>query len=262
MEGVAFAFMTAYSTFMDASGKPENHDRYCVVAGLLSTVAQWDCFEVEWNELLVKHSIPYLQISSLHARKGIFSDKKWEDDNYMISFLNDAAKIIRGHTLKWAADVVGFDEFRKASQERPGLKRYANAYGICGTAVALRLQGDRLFENFPKKLSIEHFFEEGDKGVSSIAQVFSRCGMQQPIVRPGKPHKTDPSRRYYVHFQAADWLAFETKKVADKQDKTGKKFIRRCHRELLRGIPGEAKKWDYEDLIRFCDIKRARGQMS
>jgi hypothetical protein len=201
-------------------------------------------------------------MSSLHARTGIFKDPKWNDDSYMIGFLSKAASIVGGCAIKWGADLVSFADFEKALKARPGLAKYTNAYGLCGTAVALRLQMDGVVQAFPNRLSIEQFFEEGDDGIHNIEQVFARCGMQRPIVRPGKPHKTDPYRRYYVHFQAADWLAFETRKLAEREEKEGRKRFRPSHVSLLRGIPGEAKKWSYEDLLKFCEIKKKRGQIS
>ena len=114
---------------------------------------------------------------------------------------------------------------------------------------------------FPRPLSIEHFFEEGDEGVNNIEQVFSRCGMKHPIVRPGKPRVSDPSMRYYVQFQAADWLAFESRKMVSKCGDS-EPVIRESLRALLTGLPGEAKRWKYNDLITFCDRKKWRGQMA
>lgn len=253
--------MMEYRAYMDATGKPSGSGKWCAVAGFLATVEKWDEFERAWNVLLNKHSIAYLQMSSLHARTGIFKDSKWNDDSYMIGFLSEAASIVRGCAIKWGVDLVSFTDFQKALKACPGLVKYTNAYGLCGTAVALRLQMDKVFEALPNRLSIEHFFEEGDDGINNIEHVFARCGMQRPIVRPGKPHKTDPNRSYYVHFQAADWLAFETRKLAEREEKEGRKRFRPSLVSLLSGIPGEAKKWTYEDLLTFCDIKKKKGQI-
>lgn len=254
--------MTEYSTYIDATGKPSGGEKWCGVAGFLATVQKWEEFEIAWNILLKRHSIAYLQMSALHARAGIFKDPKWDDDSYMIGFLSEAASIIGGCAIKWGVDLVRFADFEKALKVRPGLAKYTNAYGLCGTAVALRLQMDKVSEAFPKKLPIEHFFEEGDDGINNIEHVFARCGMQRPIVRPGKPHKIDPNRRYYVHFQAADWLAFEFRKLAEREEKEGRMRIRPSLASMLHGISGEAKKWTYEDLLKFCDIKQKRGQIA
>ena len=261
LDDIGLAFMASYSTFMDGSGKPSGKEKWCVVAGFLATVEKWDAFEVAWNAFLAKHSIAYLQMSSLHARSGIFKDPKWDWEPYMISFLSEASQIIRACALKWGADLVSFADFEKAATVYPGLLKYTNPYGLCGTAVALRLQMPKVLEVTPQRLAIEHFFEEGDAGICNIEHVFARCGMQRPIVRPGKPRKDDPMRRYYVHFQAADWLAFETRKLVEREDKEGRKRIRSSHVSLLKGIPGQAKKWKYEDLLTFCAIKRSRGQI-
>jgi hypothetical protein len=253
--------MVSYSTYMDASGKPEHGpEEWCVVAGFISTVHRWDDFEARWNDLLNRHEIPYLQMSALHSRKPPYGDAKWNDPQYMVSFLSEAGKLIETHVLGWAADAVKNDVFSQAKKDRPGVKKYTNAYGLCGTSVALRLQMNWIHFHRPEVPSIEHFFEEGDKGVGNIAKVFSHCGMAQPIVRPGKPRFDGAAIRHYVHFQAADWLAFETRKLAIKCY-PDKPVIRPYLRTLLRNIPGRAAVWTYEDLIHFCDRKRERGQM-
>lgn len=260
-ETVGFTFLNHYNAFMDAAGKPEHgSDGWCVVAGFFSTVPQWDEFESAWNALLDGYSIAYLQMSSLHARKGIFDNPKWDDEKYMIGFLSEAGKLVRSSVLKWAVDLVNYGDFEKAVNTVPELEKYTNAYGLCGTAVSLRLQSERIWENFPSRLSIEHFFEEGDVGINNIEQVFARCGMQRPIVRPGKPRASNPEMKYYVHFQAADWLAFETRKMVMKYGDS-EPLMRESLRALLKGVPGEAKKWTYDDLITFSAIKRKRGQM-
>jgi hypothetical protein len=253
--------MFPFSAYMDASGKPEHGpEEWCIVAGFISTVHRWDDFEVRWNKLLLAHSIPHLQMSALHARKPPYTASKWNDPEYMVSFLSEAGKIVEDHVVGWGADAIKNVDYERAKQDRPGLARYSNAYGICGTAVALRLQMDWINFALPEKLPIEHFFEEGDVGVANIGKVFSHCNMAQPIVRPGKPQPDKPHLKHYVQFQAADWLAFETRKIARKYW-PNQPVIRASMKTLLRNMPGKAKVWTYEDLIKFCDRKRERGQM-
>jgi hypothetical protein len=234
------------------------------VAGFFSTVDRWENFETKWNQLLERHEIPHLQMSALHARKKPFDHEKWNREDYMASFLSEAGRIVCGNVERWAVDLVNYGDFTRAVSARPGLKRFTNPYGLCGTAVALRLQNPRVSENIAamiktmsNDLSVEHFFEEGDDGIRYIEKIFARCGMSRPIVRPGKPRSDNPSLRYYVHFQAADWLAFETRKLAFKSEVK----IRASLKALLSGVPGEAKKWKYDDLLVFCDRKKKRGQM-
>jgi hypothetical protein len=246
--------MTSYSSFNDAAGKPsEGANAWCVVAGFLASVDRWDKFEIAWSTLLKEYRIPYSQMSLLHARKGHFSEKRWQDTAYVTKYLSDAGSIVRPHAQRWGADIVRYGDFDKACGVYPGLKKFTNPYGLCGTAIALRMQVEQgdIFSH------VEHFFEEGDSGIGHIGNTFKRCGMPAPIVRPGKPHLDNPGLRYYVHFQAADWLAFETRKLAFKSEIK----IRASHRALLSGVPGEAKKWTYSDLLKFCEIKKKRGQM-
>jgi len=260
---IGFSFLVGYNAFMDAAGKPEHGpEEWCVVAGFISTVERWADFELCWNMLLQKHEIPYLQMSALHARKKPYTDSKWEDADYMASFLAEAGEMVRGHVLTWGADVVKNEDFAKACISRPGLPKFINAYGLCGTAVALRLQMGWILYHFRQmeRASVEHFFEEGDSGVDGIGRAFRRAGMSQPIVRPGKPRKDAPGIRYYVQFQAADWLAFETRKMAKKYW-PNKPQIRKSLQALLRNVKGEAKVWKYDDLIKFCDLKIAKGEM-
>jgi hypothetical protein len=250
-----------YSTFMDAAGKPDHGpEEWCVVAGFISTGHRWDEFARTWNGLLELHQIPYLQMSALHARKRPYLDSKWEDPEYMASFLSEAGKIVENHVLGWGADAIKNSDFTKAVNERPGLARYSTAYGLCGSAVALRLQERWLNFERPNPVPVEHFFEEGDDGISNIEQVFARCGMMRPVVKPGKPRKDDPALHHYVQFQPADWLAFETRRIA-KRYYPDKPVIRRSLQTLLRNMPGRAAVWTYDDLIKFCDVKRLRGQM-
>jgi len=257
-KSIRLSFVTSYSTFNDAAGKPtEGANAWCVVAGFFASVDRWEKFEIAWNELLQEYRIPYSQLSLLHARQGHFSEKRWQDADYVTSYLSAAAAIIRSCAQRWGADVVAYGDFDRACKAYPGLKKFTNPYGLCGSAIALRLQveqREKAIRIFP---NVEHFFEEGDEGIGFIGNIFKRVGMHSPIVRPGKPRSDNPSLRYYVHFQAADWLAFETRKLAFKSEVK----IRESHRALLRGIPGEAKKWNYSDLLKFCEIKKKRGQM-
>lgn len=253
--------MATYQTFSDAAGKPES-DTWCVVAGFLSTSARWQVFAERWKSLLVEHEVAYLQMSSLHARQGIFRDPKWEDGAYMASFLDAAGTIIRSCVEMWAVDIVSFADFAKAVTVNPGLAKYTNAYGLCGTAITLRMQMPHTWNHFPQRLSIQHFFEEGDRGTANIAKVFEYCGMQSLVVAPGKPHRTS-ERPYYVQFQAADWLAFENRKLISKYGHVtaDKLHFRKSLKSLVHGLKGATKVWTYDDLLQFCAIKKARRQM-
>jgi hypothetical protein len=122
---------------------------------------------------------------------------------------------------------------------------------MCGTVVALTLQG-YLNVQHPPIGDAELFFEEGDNGFGMIVSEMKRLGLREPIRRPGKPQPDKPHLRHYVHFQASDYLAFETRKIASME----KVRIRHNLAGLLFGIPGRAMKYEMEDLYRFCEKQK------
>ena len=239
--------MTLYSTYSDAAGKPSDGlDQYCVVAGFSSTVAKWENFASLWNDFLEIYEIPFLQMSSLNARKGVFSDERWNDPAYMDLFLDTAASLIRKNVLHWAAAAVKYSDFEKISKVF-AIQRRFNPYAMCGATVALNLQG-RVNALDPPRAIVQHFFEEGDHGFGMIQKAVCAYGLNEPIRRPGKPKADCPDVLYYVQFQASDWLAFETRKFAGMSQRR----FRASLVSLLRGLPGNAAKWDVNDLGRFC----------
>ena len=252
-DDVSFVFMANFSAFLDASGKPEDgDDQLIVAAGFVATVAAWEHFEQSWNELLVEYQVPYLQMSALHARKKPFDWERWKDNDYMVSFLDKAGRIVRSHVEAFSAAGVRIGDFRRVCRIYD-LSSIFNEYGLVGAATLFGLQGklNIIRPAYPAH-RIQFFVEEGDDGLGYIQAAFRAKGLDEPIRRSGKPQD---GKLHFVQFQACDWLAFETRKfgVANPQ-----KALRICHHKLLEGVPGSAKKWTQKDLIRYCESKNIK----
>jgi hypothetical protein len=242
-----------FSAFLDASGKPEDSDDLpTVAAGFIATVAAWEHFERSWNTLLAEYTIPYLQMSALHARKKPFDEDRWNDAEYMASFLDKAGRIVRSHVLAFSAAGVKNGDFRDVCKIYD-LRSKFNEYALMGTATLLSLKGklNILRPSWPAHQA-QYFVEEGDDGVGYIQDVFRGLGLDEPIRRSGKPQK---GKLHLVQFQACDWLAFETRKFGIANPT---KSLRICHRKLLQDVPGTAHKWTRDDLVNYCERKNIR----
>jgi hypothetical protein len=130
LDSIWFSFVSQFSVYIDAAGKPSDGPRaFSVAAGFCSTVYAWEYFEAAWGEMLRKYQIPYLQMSMLHARKGFFGEDRWKDESFTAAFLMEVNQIIRSHVQRWSAAVIRYQYFEEICKTY-NLKARFNPYAM------------------------------------------------------------------------------------------------------------------------------------
>ena len=126
-----FDMLTAYC---DASGGPDHG--LMVVAGWISTVAQWDRFDADWRLLLARYDLPYFHMKEFAHSKGPFEAWKGEEGKRR-TFLSTACEIIRNYILASIAVGVEYSVFELVDQIYYLTESVALPYCLCArTCIA------------------------------------------------------------------------------------------------------------------------------
>ncbi|HUJ39995.1 MAG TPA: hypothetical protein VLW54_05570, partial [Candidatus Acidoferrales bacterium] len=80
--------LTAYCD--DAGGKDHN---FTIICGYISTIEQWESFEIDWKLFLASYGVSYLHMKEFTAYSGPFA--KWKGkESIRRRFLKDASVVI------------------------------------------------------------------------------------------------------------------------------------------------------------------------
>jgi Protein of unknown function (DUF3800) len=206
------ALMATLKVYSDDSGDENDPQHsFVAVAGYVSTVEKWPRFELEWNEILVGYEVPYL-----HMREWVNKDSKIykhlkDDDERQASFFGDLAQCVKDNTVFSVNSVVKLADLREFNIES-GLQLDAYAFGLYGCIVELR-------EKCPDD-EIEIIIDKIDKRYkrAGLADQYARTDTfadLKPDLLPIMPLAKSDSFKTVLPIQAADFLAWELRKVSE-----------------------------------------------
>jgi hypothetical protein len=242
-ESTLFAMLTGY--FDDAGGADHG---YTVVAGWVSTVERWRGLAEQWEEMLTAFEVPYFDMKTLSHFKGVYA--KWEEQPQMKSeFIAAACRVIASSAMYQFASIVPHAAFAKANESYRLKEHVGNEYALVGVSCALRMR-DWVRENVPQ--SFEVVFEDGTAKRGKLVDVMRKEHFAEPIFRPSKP--TDDGRPHVVQLQAADFLAYEVRKVKkDNPDETRAIEDHRISLRKLIWVDSDWRIYTERDLIESCE---------
>jgi hypothetical protein len=223
-----------------------------VLAGYVSTVNRWKDFSDAWDGALKSgpRPLPYFKMQhAAFSNKGVFKGwTKSERDKKIMELAN----IVKSYAMFGVCAALWWDEFAAVQKKYPHYP--INPYSL-------------LF-NYTMFLAITHvmhlkleetidfvFDEQGQDGRVAyqsyeFAKVTIPSGMLQYIAGPPS-HKSD---RIVLPLQAADMLAWQSRRFCAENEKHGKNFKDyKFHpaMKFLDDIPMEQKTLDTRKLERF-----------
>ncbi len=242
-----------YTAYFDAS-KPKTR---MMVAGFVSTLAEWAQFEIAWRLILAKHDVPYFHMKEFNAHQGAFRHPKWQSNHYRNGFMDELITCVLG----WTAACIGsgmrqelFDEYNVKYE----LDKRFNAYAICGRDCAAQVRS-YIRKEINSDLPIAFIFDRGDEGQGFLKAEMEASELPSPAFKRSRPDpKLDIDDPYHVQLQACDLAAWELQRGV-KDAEAGKKDggLRTSLRRLaaMKHIWKETKESDLQGLIQVAGIR-------
>jgi hypothetical protein len=271
--------------FDDSEGTGQ--DAYRAMAGYLAPIATWNAFEPKWRDALNKAGLPWLHLKEFGSPTGIYA--KWysgEHEDQKIAFFQSLIGVVRDSKLSPIGATVRVDDVRRFNREL-GLQLDVYSLALYFCLVELSLM-------YPEG-TVEIILDRVPKGPSKIARAKQYIASDQyyptarEIVDRWKitPLGKQSTFRNVLPIQAADFLAWETRKSITRRDewfttvkprlrpeewlmsllmwegrKKGNVLVwpdaneRRSFLELKKELPIEGQVWGYHAL---CGVHKARG---
>jgi len=222
-----FAMMTCYfdesiENWIDEAGKPR---KFTFVCGYVASVEKWEAFEVDWRRYLSGYEVVDFHMVDYCASVGEF--KKWKDQKFAatrMKFIQDASIIVGKFARYGFVSAISNSVFQHANETYKLEESCGSPYGLVGRECA-DLARSRRARFYPDETDLEYVFEDGGPDKSGLARSMTGLipAFPDPIFKPGKTQKPDrkypEGRKAVVQLQAADYLAYEIRKLFADQIK-------------------------------------------
>jgi hypothetical protein len=229
-----FAMMTCYfdeslEEWNDGIGKPH---KFTFVSGYVASVEQWEAFEIEWRQYLDSYGIQDFHLTDYCASENEF--EKWKDKNckpIRDKFMQDASRIVAKFARYGFISAIADGVFRDINDRYMVEEYLGSSYGLVGRTCA-DLAYSRRLNFYPNESDLEYVFEDGGPDKHGLIRAMTKLtpAFPDPIFKPGKTSKSSPKypegRKAVLQLQAADYLAYEARKL----------FADQIKNEPVRGI--------------------------
>jgi hypothetical protein len=255
--------LRGYNTYFDSSRAAG--DAEVVVGGLLSTVEEWEQFEISWRLTLAKFDVPYFHMREFnsHSSRGAFKHPKWRTESYRAEFMSHLTQIMRG----WAAACI------VSSIKKQTFDKYNAAYAVDERFTMFSLCArdcvahTRKFikENGNPELPTAYIFDRGDEGEELLRKEMVTCGYPAPVFKRSRPDlkhpEIDKEDPFHVQLQACDLAAWEVRR--GENDYVSGVPTNELRKSLLalapiRRIWVETREPDMEGLIQVAKIRKRK----
>jgi hypothetical protein len=233
--------LTGY--FDDAGGADHG---FTVVAGWVSTIEQWQIFNNRWSEMLATYQVPWFDMKTLSHFKGEYALWK-ETPTVKDAFVAEACKIIASTAMFQFASSVPHSAFASVNKSYR-LKEYVgNEYALAGLTCALKMREWAQGQGFSQHP--EMIFDDGTAKKGKLTDIMLKEHFDAPIFASPLPKD---GRMPVVQLQAADFLAYEIRKMErDDPSEIGPEERRISLRKLI-WIPSDWGEYTEKDLIETC----------
>lgn len=234
--------------YFDEAGGAEH--KFIVVAGYVSSVAQWLVFESDWKILLAKYQVPYLHMKEFAHFKGPF--KKWEHQpGTRAHFLRTAADIINSNVNFGISVCVYYKDFEDAGNEFDLPSLFRSPYALAGRSCIMEANVVR-GRTTTDSLDMEYIFEKGGPDAAGLVNAVRKITptLPAPIFKPSRDTKSETG---VIQLQAADYLAYEIRKYVKDHSayKRGERFPR-ASLGALTATDVHRRFWNLERLLPLC----------
>jgi hypothetical protein len=246
------------SAAFDAGGS--KHDQpVLIVAGFVSTVADWMDFDREWKERLSKEGLDYFHAQRFAQSSGPFKEGWKGNEGRRQALLGDLVDIIVSHAhQKFGSLIVNTIHQAELSEENRKAF-YLEAYPLAGRTVVADVV--RYAVSFKARAYPEFVFEDGDLDKGKLMQRMKEDGYPPPIFRP-KKDTIDPKSGLlipgYTPLQAADLWAYELLLADRRVQQHGQQDHFRWAFERLNKMAGEAGFYSEKDMDRVDQLLSQR----
>lgn len=248
-----------YTAYFDASGHPDEMPGAVFVTGFVSTIDKWLLFEAEWLALLDRHGIePPFHMSEFATGQPPFEE--WEGDlKRQTAFHVEVRQLLKKRMNKsFGQGVLTADlervrrEYELPTAATPPRETIgvtlADAYTYCAVGAFLLAQDWKDKRMLPGE-RIEYVYETGDEHQPHFAHAMRELFGVDPIFR-----KKEES----VPLQAADYLAWEHRKVLMEQIQNSSRPTRKSLRENFIHLPG-GEEWRYSTWLMLASLCDEQG---
>jgi len=226
----ASRFMAMFAAYFDESGTHEGSPAVAV-AGFISTVEQWQCFEKEWQDILNEAGIEFFHMADHQNRHGPYRD--WDD----LKHRRILERFIITARLRCRVPIgasVPREDYRKAF----GISPPFSPYTFC--ALQCLAQVGRWAHDYNHQNPIAYVLESGagyNKELGLISAAISGNERRKHRYRFDSLSLGD--KRELKPLQASDIIAYELYKEMVNRVIPGKqrRRLRRSAIELLKGKP-------------------------
>ncbi len=207
------ALMGIFKVYVDDSGDaPDPQHSVVSVAGYVSDVEHWSRFESQWLDVLQDHNVPYLHMKEWWDREGIYKEIK-KDKDREANFFASLVRVIEENTTYCVSASIKLDDLRRFNAEAYlNLDTYSFALYAC--MIELRV-------GYPD--------EDIEIVIDKITKPYKRIGMAKRYaemdtyadLKPSTisilPLEKEDSFKTILPIQAADFMAWELRKICDER---------------------------------------------
>ena len=229
-----------FTAYFDGSGSPDE-GKALAVAGYLSNVDQWSQFDLEWRKCLEDENV-----SSFHMRDFAHSLREfasWRNDEPRRKrFLQRLIRITKLRVRKSIGNAVILAAYDRVNAEYMFQEYLGPPYALCGMGC---MKDVYRWATKPKRQykMPTCIFEDGDKHKTEFRRLIVRF--------PDWPDPEFGAKKDYLAFQAADLIAWESRKLYTEAESGTFSKLRKSLAELEKISPAW---WVYteKELRRMC----------
>jgi hypothetical protein len=269
--------MVILKAYMDNSGEEDDpQHKVCSLAGYITTAKKWRKFDKLWKQTLIMYKVPYLHMKEFAPNIGPFEKFK-DHEKDRRQFIQSLVDIMEETHLRGIMSVIRLGDFRKFIKDK-GLNIDAYSFNLyaCMSIIAATWQ------NKPIEIIIDRINKPGrmiDKAMEYIETDVYWVGRTNYIQLSPLPKGI--TFREIVPIQAADFLAWEIRKLIDSREEWYNKFkigddpkawnesmidwskqrginTRKSYAILSKQTIPYGFVWDYKEL---CSLHYARNQI-
>lgn len=222
----------------DAAGD-EASQLIIVVAGFISSAADWDEFSKRWSARLRDDDLSYMHMAEFAHSTGQFKEGWKGKETRRKKLLFDLMELIRSHVYHKFGIVVANDTFRNNLSRQTMEEWHLNAYSLAGRSCVKQINEWLAGEKW--KTSVDLVFEKGDSGAGKLHARLVEDGCRAPVFK---------AKKAYAPLQAGDFLAYEVFLEVTRMMQ-GSEIPQRWGLTEFERIQGDIGTYKIEDLQEF-----------
>jgi hypothetical protein len=231
-----WVMVVLFAGTFDDSGDQDDPQHNCAsLGGYIGPAEAWECFEIEWKDVLDTFNVPYLHMREFKDPTGHYAHLL-KDRDKMALFFGALADVI-GHCGLFAfGSVVRISDLKRFNVEfSADIDGYSLTLADCLGNISLQFPGTRMelrVDRVPKavsKITLAHQYLSSSKS-------HPECIQNVETFISVMPYTEGMTFRTVQAIQAADFAAWEMRKSVIAKDK--------FYTEVKPNVPEESWFWE------------------